>query len=365
MASSRISILSARLPSTNLNGSHQSLGAATMDLLPALHNHCKNRSATLLRCSRAAAATNGNSAVLMQKKKEEKDDEKIDHSPRHLFQYPDGPSQATFFRFDDVEEVSSALAEYIVQVSNEAIKQRGKFTFVLSGGSIVKALRFLAEGPVFHSIAWDKWHVFWVDERVVPLNHEDSNYKLAKDEFLSKVPIPHEQIHAIQNFHDEKAAAHAYESKLRELVRKKVITTKTAKKFPRFDFVLLGLGPDGHVASLFPNRPSLAEEKLWVLPISNSPKPPSKRITMTLPCINAAEHVAFVALGSGKAHVLHRVLERPALPGSLPAQMVRVDDGNLVWFADQGATSELHLENWNNAKQFPFFDFKQPASVSS
>lgn len=120
-----------------------------------------------------------------------------------------------------------------------------------------------------------------------------------------------------------------------------------------FDLILLGIGPDGHVASLFPNAAQTAATKGWVLPVSNSPKPPPERITFTMPAINAAKEVLVVAVGESKAEIVQRILECQALPGALPAQLVRPSSGKLKWVLDSLSAQELKLEEWSTAKEFP------------
>ncbi|CAK9253945.1 unnamed protein product [Sphagnum jensenii] len=278
----------------------------------------------------------------------------------HMFPYPSAvPSQSSLFLFDNISDVSNAVAKHVTGLSVQAIRSQGSFTLVLSGGSLVKALSALAENPHLSNIEWEKWHVFWVDERVVPISHQDSNYNNAKEEFLSRVPIPDDQVHTISTWDDANTAAQGYEHSLRELAKKKILATTTIsrRKFPRFDLILLGIGPDGHIASLFPNSAVMAENKRWVVPITKSPKPPPQRISLTVQCINSAAHVMFIVLGASKAEVLQRVFERPALPGALPAQMVQPNEGDLSWFIDKDAASKLAIASWSDPKKFPFFDW--------
>lgn len=257
---------------------------------------------------------------------------------------------------DTVEELSDSLAVYIEELSRDAISKRGSFTVALSGGSLVNLLKPILKHPVKDAIEWENWHVLWADERVVSLESDDSNYKLAWEEFLSKVPIPEEQVYMMDDSLPAEEAAEEYSEMLRDLVEEGIITTTKGAVFPRLDLVLLGIGPDGHVASLFPNSSLLAEKTRWVLPILNSPKPPTARITLSLPVINSSRHVAFVAAGKGKAEAIQRVFERAALPGSLPAQLVQPFNGDITWFVDDNATSQLSASTWNNPKDFPFFD---------
>ncbi|CAI5468149.1 unnamed protein product [Closterium sp. Yama58-4] len=255
--------------------------------------------------------------------------------------YPDHEAKVYISREESPSEVASAVAEYIQRLSAEATKARGAFTVALSGGSLVNALLKLTEEPFRSSIDWKNWHVLWVDERVVKLSSPDSNYKLAMDEVLSKVPIPEEHIYSIDDELSVVEAASDYEELMKELVEEGVLRTTQGVPFPRIDLILLGFGPDGHMASLFPNSPLLRETSRWVLPVTNSPKPPPERITMTLPVINCASNVAFVAAGKGKAEVVQRIFGRLALPGALPAQLVRPYSGPVTWFVDSAAASKL------------------------
>ncbi|GAQ91586.1 6-phosphogluconolactonase [Klebsormidium nitens] len=269
--------------------------------------------------------------------------------PAHLFPYPEGYADVSLERILNMPQLQRAVAAYVKEASAAAIKEKGAFTVVLSGGSLVKGLSSLIG---MKGIDWSKWHVFWADERVVKLTDPDSNYKLATDEFLSKVDIPDNQIYALNDTLGAKAAAADYEKVLKNLPRD-VLPLSKGDQYPRFDLILLGIGPDGHIASLFPNHPLVGERAKWVAHITDSPKPPPQRITLTLPVINSAKQVAFVVTGQGKAEVLQRILEVSALPGALPAQLVRPTDGSVTWFADLAATAELNSEAWADAKKFP------------
>jgi 6-phosphogluconolactonase len=199
---------------------------------------------------------------------------------------------------------------------------------------------------------FSKWWVFWVDERNVPHSSADSNYKGAQDALLGRVGIPQEQVFAIHENLPVEQAATNYEGRLLGLDRS--VLPRTPDNFPVFDMILLGIGPDGHVASLFPNRPEAAVTKGWILPVSNSPKPPPERITFSMPAINAAKDIVVVAVGESKAETVQRVLEVQALPGALPAQMVRpTAGGRLRWVLDAMSAQELQLEEWEGGKAFP------------
>ena len=180
-------------------------------------------------------------------------------------------------------------------------------------------------------------HVFYADERIVPLDHEDSNHKLAHDTLFSKVSIPRDNIHTIDySLQDDlEELSDAYE---KELIRE--FAQRDSARFPVFDLILLGIGPDGHTASLFPGHELLSETDRWVAYIEDSPKPPPRRVTLTYPVINHAARVAFVATGIGKVQILHDILDTPEL--GLPAARVRpVHHGQLVWFVDDVASAEV------------------------
>uniref|UniRef100_A0ACD5Y2Y0 Uncharacterized protein n=1 Tax=Avena sativa TaxID=4498 RepID=A0ACD5Y2Y0_AVESA len=168
---------------------------------------------------------------------------------------PAASSKRDLLIFDAEEDLAQSLAKYTADISKKFAAERGAFTVVVSGGSLIKALRKLAEPPYLETVDWSKWHVFWVDERVVPKDHADSNYKLAYDGLLSKVPIPTGQVYAINDALSAEGAADDYETILRQLVKNGVIAMSAATGFPKFDVMLLGMGPDGHIASL-PRPPS-------------------------------------------------------------------------------------------------------------
>ncbi|GFY84037.1 NagB/RpiA/CoA transferase-like superfamily protein [Actinidia rufa] len=242
--------------------------------------------------------------------------------------------------FDSEEDLAVSLAKYTADLSDKFVKERGAFTVVLSGGSLVKSLRKLVESPYIDSVEWSKWHVFWVDERVVPKDHEDSNYKLAYDCFLSKVPIPPGNVFAINDALSAEGAADDYETCLKHLVKLNIIDSSQATGFPKFDLMLIGMGPDGHVASLFPGHPLVHAKKQWVAFIEDSPKPPPKRITFTFPVINSSANIALVVAGAGKADAVNVALGNGQSSNTLPVQMVS-PEGELTWFLDKEAASKL------------------------
>uniref|UniRef100_A0A5B6ZUT5 Probable 6-phosphogluconolactonase n=1 Tax=Davidia involucrata TaxID=16924 RepID=A0A5B6ZUT5_DAVIN len=243
---------------------------------------------------------------------------------------------------ESLDELRTDLADYIAELSEVSVKERGVFAIALSGGSLISLMGKLCEAPYNKTVDWAKWYIFWADERVVAKNHADSNYKLAKDGLLSKVPIVPSHVHSINDSLSAEKAANDYEFVIRQLVRTRVISVSDISDCPKFDLILLGMGADGHVASLFPNHSVLNEKDEWVTFITDSPKPPPERITFTLPVINSASNVAVVVTGSGKAEAVHLAIDAvgPDCP-SLPARMVQPTKGKLVWFLDNPAASKL------------------------
>jgi 6-phosphogluconolactonase len=196
--------------------------------------------------------------------------------------------------------------------------------------------------------------VFYADERIVPLNHPDSNHALCKAQLFEKDPnnplpatlhsLDADLLEKLNDLSDPEELSKAYDDLTdayeTELIRE--FAQKDAARFPVFDLILLGVGPDGHTASLFPEHPLLAEGDRWVRHIGDSPKPPPNRITFTYPVINHASRVAFVAAGADKADVLHTVLDQPEV--GLPASRVRpVFPGQLYWFVDDAASSKVQF----------------------
>jgi len=229
------------------------------------------------------------------------------------------------------------LAEFVAKAQKDAINKKGRFTIAISGGSLPKMLRGLIGR---NGIKWDKWHVYYADERLVPLDHEDSNHKLCTDELFSKLggALPASNIHAIDPalLDDPEELTDVYEG---ELIKE--FAKGDAARFPVFDLILLGMGPDGHTASLFPGHPVLSEDDRWVAYIDDSPKPPPRRITLTLRVINHAARVVFVSSGASKAEILRDVLDAPEK--GLPSSRVRPGaPSTLTWFVDDAAAAETH-----------------------
>lgn len=233
------------------------------------------------------------------------------------------------------QELFAAAAEEIVRLANQAVAERGRFTIALSGGSTPKSLFTLLATNARGTLPWDRMYFFWSDERHVPPTDPDSNYKMANEAMLSKVPVLPGNVYRIPAENpDAAAAAEAYESTLKKFFQVQ------PGQYPAFDQILLGMGPDGHTASLFPGTPGLQEKSRLV--IANwVEKLKSHRLTLTLPVINAARCVAFLVSGTDKAAVLRTVLEENAPGEQYPAKLVHAENGKLIWFLDRAAASEL------------------------
>jgi 6-phosphogluconolactonase len=233
------------------------------------------------------------------------------------------------------QELFAAAAEEVVRVATEAVSQRGRFTIALSGGSTPRNLYTLLATNARASLPWDRMFFFWGDERHVPPTDPDSNYRMVEETLLSKVPVPAANVFRIPGENpNAAAAAQAYEQTLRKFF------ALQPGEFPRFDVILLGMGPDGHTASLFPRSAALQEKSRLV--VANwVEKFLTSRITLTLPVLNAAHCVAFLVSGIDKAPALRAVLEGDAPGEQYPAKLVRPIDGKLIWFVDRAAASGL------------------------
>ncbi len=233
------------------------------------------------------------------------------------------------------QELFEAAAEEVTHAANEAVRQRGQFTIALSGGSTPKALFNLLATNARTVLPWDRMFFFWGDERHVPPTDPDSNYRMADETMLSKIPVAAANVFRIAAENpDAAAAAAAYEETLRKFFQLK------AGEFPVFDLILLGMGPDGHTASLFPGTDGL-HEKLRLAIANWVEKLKTSRLTLTLPVLNAARCVVFLASGTDKAPVLKTVLEGDAPAEQYPAKLIRPNDGKLIWLIDRAAASQL------------------------
>ena len=230
-------------------------------------------------------------------------------------------------------EMCKIAAAEFVNAATAAVKAKGVFNVALAGGSTPKALFALmvSDASIKGQVPWDKIAFFWGDERHVPPDHSDSNYRMANESMLSKAPINSSMVFRISGeYPDARKAADEYEQTLIKYFQ------LSNGQLPRFDLVMLGMGPDGHTASLFPGTKALQEKKRLV--VSNwVGKFYTHRVTMTAPVLNNAAFVMFTAAGDDKAQPLKGVLEGPQEPEQLPSQLIRPETGRLLWLVDQTA----------------------------
>jgi len=223
--------------------------------------------------------------------------------------------------------LAEAAAGRFVAAAGEAIASHGQFIVALAGGSTPRDtyLRLASEALVSR-VMWSRVQILWGDERCVPPDHVDSNYRMARETLLDRLPIPAPNVHRIHGEDDPATAAEAYEATLRALAR--------------IDLVLLGLGEDGHTASLFPGGAAVHEHTRWVM-AARATAASMWRITLTPAVINAAAEVLFIVSGRAKAGILRRVLEGPGRPQELPAQAIAPSSGRVRWYVDAAAAADL------------------------
>jgi len=233
------------------------------------------------------------------------------------------------------QELFEAAAEEVVHAAKEAVAQRGRFTIALPGGSTPKNLFNLLATNARTVLPWDRTFFFWGDERHVPPADPDSNYRMAEETMLSKIPVAAGNVFRIPAENpDAAAAAEAYEQSLRKFFQ------LGPGDVPIFDLILLGMGPDGHTASLFPGSAGLQEKTRLV--IANwVDKLKTSRLTLTLPVLNAARCVTFLVSGTDKAAMLKTVLEEDAPAEQYPSKLIRPNNGKLIWLVDRAAASAL------------------------
>ncbi|MBL7994157.1 6-phosphogluconolactonase [bacterium] len=237
--------------------------------------------------------------------------------------------------FDRTEDLIRHSAEKIVSIAQESIRNRGQFVCSLSGGSTPKEVYSrLAAMPLKEEIDWGKTHVFWGDERSVVRTHPDSNFRMAKESLLDAVGIPPFNIHRVASEEDPMLAAQQYEDDIREFFG------ISDGIFPEFDLILLGMGDDGHTASLFPDTEALKVQDRLVVD-NFVRKLNTHRITFTFPMINHARNVLFIVSGSAKSKMIKQVLENSNAPRILPSQLVQPKPGLLFWFLDKEAAADL------------------------
>ena len=243
----------------------------------------------------------------------------------------------------DPRALAQASADHFVTQAAQAIAQQGFFAVALSGGSTPQATyRLLATEEYAGRINWPLVHVFWTDERCVPPDDPLSNYRMARDALLEHVPLPPRNIHRMKGEIAPEVGAAEYETSLRSFFSRSPFgrIDSGASTIPPFDLVLLGLGADGHTASLFPGTTAVREKVRWVIAHHISTLD-QWRLTLTLPIINAAAQVTFIVSGTAKADTLRRVLTGPWSPNAFPAQVVQPASGRLLWLVDAEAGSLL------------------------
>jgi 6-phosphogluconolactonase len=246
-----------------------------------------------------------------------------------MAQLSEGPNEVRIF--DGASELMRATAEEIALAAQNAVGEHGRFTWALAGGSTPRAVyQLLASDYYRERMPWGAVHFFWGDERHVPPDHPDSNFRMAREAMLDHVPAPAENVHRVPAEEpDARRAAAEYESTLRSFF--------APEERPRFDLILLGLGKDGHTASLFPGGDAVRErERLVVAPWVEAQR--TFRITLTPPVLNHARRALFLVSGEEKADALHAVLEGAREPERYPAQIV---EGNRLWMADRAAARRL------------------------
>lgn len=238
----------------------------------------------------------------------------------------------------NAEELNQVAAAEFIRQANEAAQETGLFTVALSGGSTPKNLYALLAGALSWQAPWEAMHVFWGDERHVSPDHVDSNYRMTYEAMLSKVPIPPANVH---RYKSEQTDAHNVADEYEQILC--AFFHLSPGQLPRFDLVLLGMGLDGHTASLFPGTAALHERQRlvvanWVEQFN------AYRMTMTFPVLNNAACVIFLVSGGEKAETVHRVLEGEALPARFPARLVRPAHGRLLWLVDKDAARLLAVK---------------------
>jgi 6-phosphogluconolactonase len=264
-----------------------------------------------------------------------------------------GAAAATLDVLPDPAALARAAAEHIAAVTGDAISARGRASLALAGGATPRLVyELIARPPVARRVDWARVHVFWSDERCVPPDDPRSNYRLARQTFLDVVPVPAAQIHRIRGEADPLEAAADYDRTLRTFFGAAEGGADAeggvdagggadARASSGFDLMLLGMGDDGHVASLFPGSPALAEKSRWVM-AHYFESDELWRVTLTLAAINSSRQVLVLVAGAGKAERLRDVFgTAPGAGGLLPAQLVRPAGGRVRWMVDAAAASLL------------------------
>jgi 6-phosphogluconolactonase len=234
--------------------------------------------------------------------------------------------------FADADDLAEGVAQEFVSLATTAIGDHGQFVVALAGGSTPRAAYTrLASGPYASRVDWSHVVFLWGDERCVPPDHPESNYRMAREALLDHVPVPEQNVFRMLGEEEPMQTADIYEDTLRGLL---------GGPIPRIDLAMLGMGKDGHTASLFPGTAAIHEPLRWVV-AHHVEKLDAWRVTLTPVVLNGAANVLFVVSGRAKADRLREILEGPYHPDALPAQIVRPSKGRLVWMVDEAAAARL------------------------
>jgi 6-phosphogluconolactonase len=247
------------------------------------------------------------------------------------------PTTVTYSVYSTPAEVAKAAAELFTASIREAASQRGIARVAISGGTTPKAMFALLADPsqpFVKEVPWDKLDLYWVDERCVPPTDVESNYRMTNRALLLKVPIPEERIHRMEGELEPEVAAARYEAAIRNGFKLEGAET------PTFDLVMLGMGDDGHTASLFPHTEAI-NDMTHIVVANHVPQKETWRVTLTWPVINQGREVVFLIEGEKKAEVLHEVMEGPYQPETYPSQIIRPASGKIKLLLDQAAAAKL------------------------
>lgn len=236
---------------------------------------------------------------------------------------------------DDAEELSRKAAAQFTSIADSAIARAGRFAVALSGGSTPKALYSLLASSAYRDrLDWSRVHIFFGDERCVPPDHAESNYRMVEEALLSKIQMTVRNIHRMAGEKEPRQAAEDYGSELRDFF------ALGPGQWPRFDLVLLGLGEDGHTASLFPGSAALHDQEHLVAP-AYVEELKAHRLTLTLPVINNAEEIIFLIAGAGKSAIVEHLLGADSKPFEYPAGQVRPSNGQITWLLTRDAAGGI------------------------
>ena len=246
------------------------------------------------------------------------------------------PSKPEIIITDDPSELAETAANIFTSTAKACVTKKNLFTVAISGGSTPRGMhKLLAEEPFRSDIQWNKTHIFWVDERCVPVDDPESNFGLAKKDFLERIPIPLEQIHPMAGEFAPEEGAKKYQEEMERVFQIQ------EEDFPTFDLIFLGMGNDGHTASLFPGAKSSRAPDRWVIAVKGG-NPNVYRLTLTYDVLNRARRVCFMVSGKEKAPIVKTVLENK--DARLPAQKIQPVQGELTWLLDREAASLLSEE---------------------